>query len=314
VPVADEVGRLQRGQDRECLYFQSFAEKGHYAGRVEPTNTRQGIYAIAPSGALLASTNTRSAEALKAMLERALAAWNDLPREQRLLSSDPGALSSADRRLEARFPQGGAALRVTTRDLPSAAEPLPADHDWRRAAWNQDWMWLKPGEVLALAAPAPFPAVGATWNLDPSLPRRIARAHLVDFVRGQTSPYRDEDIERAELRATLVQLEGGVARLLLEGSSRSQARGRWKVEGQGPSDAEQTRGVEATWLGQARWHVAEARLLSLELLAVGSRWGATQYNGRADDPGPAPIGFHFEWTELAPHQRVAPAHLWSYGW
>ena len=57
------------GQTRREL-----AEQGHYAGRTRPTNTRQGIYAAAPSGVLLASVNTRSAERMAAMLEEALAA------------------------------------------------------------------------------------------------------------------------------------------------------------------------------------------------------------------------------------------------
>lgn len=31
-----------------------------------------------------------------------------------------------------------------------------------------------------------------------------------------------------------------------------------------------------------------------DMIAVGSRWGATTYNFRFDDLGPAPIGFAFE--------------------
>lgn len=314
VPVADEVGRLQRGEDRECRYFQSFAESGHYGGRTEPSNTRQGIYAVAPSGAFLASINTRSPGAMADMLERALAAWEALPREQRLLPGDPASERGASRRYEARFPAGGAALRVTTRDLPrEGAGPGPS-RDWRRAAWNVDWAWLKPEEVLALCAPDPAPAVGDTWQLAPALPRRLARAQLVDFVRGQTPAFRDEDVERAELRVTLEAIEGGVAHLRLEGASRAEARGRWRIDGFEHTAEDQTRGFELTWLGRARWHLAERRLEALELVASGSRWGATQFNGRADDLGPAPIAFHFEWLDLPAEDLVAPAQIWSYGW
>ena len=37
IPVADEVHRLQTGEDRECRLFQKIAEQGHYAGRTQPT-------------------------------------------------------------------------------------------------------------------------------------------------------------------------------------------------------------------------------------------------------------------------------------
>ena len=62
VAVADEVGRLQRGTDAESKLFQGFCEQGHYGGRTQPTNTRQGIYAIAPSGRFLASINSTNPE------------------------------------------------------------------------------------------------------------------------------------------------------------------------------------------------------------------------------------------------------------
>lgn len=314
VPVADEVGRLQRGEDRECRFFQSFAEQGHYGGRTEPSNTRQGIYAVAPSGVFLGSINTRSATQVAEMLERALVVWDTLPREHRLLPSDPALEREATRRYEARFPAGGVALRVTARDLPRAEPPAARRGDWRPAAWNEDWAWLRPSEVRALCAPEPLPEPGATWTVPGDLARRIARAQLVDFVRGQTVAYRDEEIEHAELRATLERVEDGVLHLRLAGSSRTRAVGRWRTAGFERSEEDQVRGLELDWIGHARYALSSARLEELELICVGARSGATQFNGRDDDPGPAPIGFHFELVELEPQQLVAPAQIWSYRW
>lgn len=314
VPVADEVGRLQRGEDLECRFFQAFAEQGHYGGRSEPSDTRQGIYAITPSGKLLASINTRSSGQVADMLVRALAAFAELPREERLLQTDPALRHDENKRYEARFPAGGVALRVTTRDLPRAEPEASRRNDWRPLAWNTDWAWLKREEVLALCAPEPEPALGSTWTLSADLPRRIARAQLVDIVRGQTGAFRDAEVERAELRVTLESLQDGVAHLRLEGSSRTQAVGRWKVAGFERADEDQTRGLDLVWLGHARWDRDAQRLLELELLCAGTRWGATQFNGREDDLGPAPIAFHLEHTDLRPEQLVAPAQLWSYGW
>ncbi len=117
VPVADEVGRLQRGKDPECLHFQEMAEHGHYKGRKRPTGTRQGMYATAPSGEFLASVNTRSPERVAKMLRTALARWKELPREKRLLAEDPKAKKSEVKRLESRYPEDGLVLQVNSRDL-----------------------------------------------------------------------------------------------------------------------------------------------------------------------------------------------------
>ena len=72
----------------ECDLFRIIAEQGHYAGRTEPTDTRQGIYALAPSGELLASVNTRSSHEMASMLTRALQAWDELPESARYLPTE----------------------------------------------------------------------------------------------------------------------------------------------------------------------------------------------------------------------------------
>ena len=94
MPAADDVGRLQRDQDEDCKLFQKLAEQGHYAGRTVPSTTRQGIYAAAPSGVLLASINTREPHDVARMLERALERWKELGRDERL----PTTLSTASPR------------------------------------------------------------------------------------------------------------------------------------------------------------------------------------------------------------------------
>jgi hypothetical protein len=58
VACADEVHALHRGKGDVDRLFQQVAEQGHYAGRTTPTDTRQGIYAFAPSGAFLGSMNS----------------------------------------------------------------------------------------------------------------------------------------------------------------------------------------------------------------------------------------------------------------
>jgi hypothetical protein len=92
--------------------------------------------------------------------------------------------------------------------------------------------------------------------------------------------------------------------------------GRWPVEGFADMNApsEQRRSVETRLIGRAAYDVAKARFVAFEMVAAGSRSGATQYNARADDLGPAPIGFVFTLAGDDPADRVAPAFFWGYGW
>ncbi|MCA9320039.1 MAG: hypothetical protein KDB53_04855, partial [Planctomycetes bacterium] len=110
VPVADEVHRLQTGKDADCRLFQKISEQGHYAGRTRPSSTRQGTYAAAPSGVLLASINSRHPEAMAEMLERALNRWNELSEAERY-GDDLSALESVWR-WERNYPEDGLVLRV----------------------------------------------------------------------------------------------------------------------------------------------------------------------------------------------------------
>ena len=145
VPVADEVHRLQTGKDPECRLFQKIAEKGHYAGRTRPTKTRQGIYAAAPSGHFLASINSNDPMRVKAMLERALVAWKELPEADRYLEKP---LSDRSREIwradERKRPEDGLVLRVYSRDVDRGENPTK---DWRGQAWNLDIAWLRAEDV-----------------------------------------------------------------------------------------------------------------------------------------------------------------------
>jgi hypothetical protein len=314
VPAADEVGRLQRGQDDECQRFQVLAEQGHYAGRTQPSNTRQGIYAAAPSGKLLASINTRDPAAMAAMLRRALEAWEALPREERL---GPELPAVAPPRWESRYPANGLVLRSVVRDV--EREELP--DDWRAEAWNQDFAWFTAEEALALL---PEPKVGAERVWPAELARRLARCHLVDSVRGQTPAFQRHEVELAEIRSRVVRVTPERMELELLGSARTVARGRWPVGNFADQDTplEQERGFACELLGRAsyefpfrgRFRPFGRGFESFELVAVGTRLGGTQFNARGDDLAPAPMGVSFTLAGASPAERVAPALIWDYGW
>jgi len=305
VPVADEVGQLQRSQGPEGELFRQVAEQGHYAGRTRPTNTRQGIYALTADGQFLASVNTRSGDEALAMLERALAAWRALPREER---APGGAPSQPERRFRSLYPHDGLVLEVLSRDLPREDAP----DDWRAAASNRDWAWFRREEVLGLLPDELTPGAEQAWP--GGLVRRLARLHLVDNVRGQVRAFAQEDVEQAELTTVVRAVQAGRVEVELSGRVRLRARGSWAVDGYRDMDrpGEQERGLELTLLGRGTFDRAKERFSAFELVAAGERWGGSQYNARGDDLAPTPIGFVLR--RAAGTTRVEPASFWEYGW
>lgn len=306
VPAADEVWSLQHGQGVESKLFRTIAEQGHYAGRSKPSNTRQGIYAAAPSGALLASINSRDAGEVAGMLERALERWRELEPAERRLAELPAADAQG---WETRYPEDGLVLRVVTRDV--ERETLPKG--WRATAWNQDYAWFTRDEVSSLV---PSARVGAERDWPTALASRLARCHFLDDVRGQVIPYEADEVERAQLESKVTAVDGERLELALRGRTHTSAKGRWPVNGFEDSrePAQQTRGFEAELVGRATFDRGAGRFTRFELVAVGTRWGGTQFNGRGDDLEPAPMGVSLSLAGTTPAERVVPAQVKEYGW
>jgi len=298
------------GKDPECLLAQKVFEQGHNAGRTQPSNTRQGIYAAAPSGFLLASINTNDPVAMAGMLRRALDKWNAMTPFERKSSEDVTAQTKEVRRPEALYPEDGLALRVFSRDLPR--ENLPKD--WRGSAWNQDYAWFRRSEVRSML---PMTLTrGQVQRVPDTLIRRLVRFNFVDNVRGQTPPLMDKDIVRAELNAEIVGASGGSVDVVFRGRSRTEAAGKWAVAGYRDmnSPSEQRLYIDLELYGRAKFSTTTEQFTSFEMAALGTRYGATQYNGRTDDIGPAPIGYALVKAAKTSAERVAPAHYYAYGW
>jgi hypothetical protein len=104
-------------------------------------------------------------------------------------------------------------------------------------------------------------------------------------------------------------VDAGVVSLRLDGQTRAAAEGNWAIGGLrgGRAGSPQKRGFEANLLGKATYDQKRQRFLTFELVAVGSRWGATQFNVRRDDLGPAPMGVFLTLAGEGPSERVAPA-------
>lgn len=297
--ATDEVWRLHHLKDPECKLFQEFMDEGIYAGR--GGSTRQGIFAVAPSGVLLADVNTTRVGPMRAMLKKALQAWEALPRSERLLPFDPETRRKEIKRTESRFPQGGVALRAYVRDLPR--KDLPKD--WRSTAWNVDYAWFRPGELEGVMPARVKKKAKRSWPQP--LVDRLARVHLLDYVRGQTTPHDKEHVREASLVTEVLKVKKKAVELRFSGEIKISS-GPWSDRPDGTA----TRGVRVQLLGEAVYDRRAKRYSRFDLVAIGVRWGRTQFNFRQDDLAPSPIGWVFT---LAPKgERVAPAHFGAYGW
>lgn len=294
VPAADEVYRLQNlktGTDPECRLFQKFAELGHYR---RPGSSRQGTYCVSPSGVLLGSANSNDPKRIADLLEKSLAKWDTLKREERLLPTDPRKQLAEIKRPERHYPEGGLVLNVSSRDMPRAGgKANPGRANWRELAWNQDFAWFTKAEARQFV-PAEAKA-GTKQDLPHPLLLRIACAHLIDNVRGQTSPFGEDQVKKGQLTTEVMSVDGAVVSLRIEGETRA------------VMDGPREHGLDMRLLGRATFDLDKGHFLTFELVAVGSRWGGTQFNGRRGDPDAAPIGILFTLAADTPCERVAPA-------
>jgi hypothetical protein len=247
------------------------------------------------------------------MLRRALERWDALPEAERAgtPSLDGGPLDARRVwRWERLRPDDGLVLRVYVRDVERV--DAPGADDWRAEAWNLDHAWFRREEVLALVPAAD--EVGARVAWPDALAARLACLHLVDSVRGQVPAFEPGEVQRAELQSVVTAADGPRVELALSGATRTEARGTWPVDGFSDAPGEHTRGFEAELAGRASFDRDSGRFTDFELVAVGTRWGGTRFNGRGDDLDPAPMGVSFTLAGDDPADRVAPALAWRYGW
>jgi hypothetical protein len=306
IPVGDDSGLLWGGDanDPERALFKKIKNEGRYGKDPHPdahgVGNDQGYYALTPSGIFLASSPATDAAGVVKMLKEALAKWQKLPKEQRLSAKAPEANPAGRRRAEQNYPSDGLVLSVNLRDLPR--KELSKDAKTYQWTWNQDYAWYTKDEAGGWV-PATF-TKGATHPVADAIVRRLARTTFADNVRSITPPFADGEVEKARLTATVMALDRDVAVLRYEGETRTSASGTWAV-GQEPA-SKQTRGFDAKLLGKATYNIKEGKFTSFALVALGTRWGGTVYNGRTDDLAPAPMGITLTLAGNTPAERVAP--------
>lgn len=278
VPAADDVNVIlsQRGPEQAALW-KKIGAQGHYQ------RPGQGIYALTPSGKLLASTNQRDAKAAAETLRKGLAMWESMKREERMMIGRPSPEPEGPSRL---YPKGGLVLQAFYRDLPRKDGQVPG---FWAGMWNQDFAWFTRDEARSLVPDSKAP--GTRKAAPEKLARRLAKYHLVDHVRGGTRPFSDAAVKNVAITFQVIRAEGDTLRLRIEGSSLADEKG--------------VCGYDARLQGLAAWDLKKEMFTSFQLLATGQRWGDnTLDNDRRDDPGPHPMGIAFQLAEGS--DRVPP--------
>jgi hypothetical protein len=300
IAVAENSSALERQQDEKGVFFRQIAEQGHYGGRTYPTTTRQGSYAFTAAGRFLDSINTRDPAGMAAMLRSALSRWvaPDVAVAPSAGAAEPlPVVDPVDR----DYPAAGLVLEAVARDLPRDVDTRP--DDWRKIAWNFDYVWLTREEARALVPE--LCQIGQQREAPWSVVRRLARFHLRDFVRGEPFSWPEEAVRHGALTTEIAGIAGEKIHLVLRGQVRLEYEAHWVR----PEDGEERRypcGYDCTLYGEATWDDARQRFVACDLVASGPRWGANQYNNRDDDLGPAPLGIAFRLAGDTPREHTPP--------
>ena len=308
IPLAENCSPLQTQQDAKGEFFRLVAEQGHYGGRTVPSATRQGQYAFTADGQLLSSINTRAADRMRDMMSQALDRWTTLSQPTAPSTGDPDAYER-DPRHPDLYPADGLVLKQTLRDLPRpAGHPIP---QVRPEAINFDYAWFTKDDVQ-LFLPDRM-EVGARRQLPRAIARRLARFHLLDSVRGETPPWRDENVTHAQLTTEITNVNGSQIHLRLTGAVLNQQQGTWAVRPFRQKWDNLTRGYDCALHGELIYDTSSGRFTQFELLAIGDRWGGTEHNNRQEDQLSSPMGIAFQLAGDTPADRTPPhANLWDY--
>ena len=299
IPVADNCTFTQIQRDAEGEFFRKVAEQGHYSGRTKPTGTRQGLYACTSEGELLASINTTRVEHVLSMLNKALKKWNEMNP-----TTDVPASYEKDRNFNRSFPEGALILRETMRDIPRKDKSSDEVQIWKH---NFDHLWIRKEEAQALIPDNP--KAGMEYEAPKELVRRIAQYHLVDQVRGEAPPWHDNHVQKAGLTLRVESVNENALTIRLEGHALLEADPTGQTNPYSGFKIDMKRGMDATIKGVIRYNRKTNAFEQFDMVAAASRWGATTYNFRQNDLGPAPIGFAFELIPSEPRNQTPPKFL-----
>ena len=296
---------MQRGTDPECRFFQYFADQGHYQ---EPGTSRQGIYAVAPSGKLLGSVNNLDPKVVRELLVDAIKQWDRIEEEEKHMP--PESELAPTHRWEHSYPENGLTLRSYSRDLPADGN-VSAEPSLR---WNRDHTWFTAEELRMWLPEDPKP--GAVHSVPQLLVDRLTRFHIVDHVNGQTLPFHSSEVADSKLTITITQVDGPTVSFEVHGETIGNTDGTWRMD---PATEfanlaptrKRPHGLRTRVWGDGTFDAETRAFTRFDMVALGVRWGGTRFNGRRRRANDSPIGFAFELAPDTPAGKIAPAFAGS---
>ncbi len=301
--MVDNVSHSQVRQDAHGEFFRKIAEQGHYRGRSVPTDTRQGLYTATADGRLLVSVNSTQTGRIQRLLNDAMRIWRKTSAAERSPNFKQAIVS--DPRYSNTPPEGGLFLRSMTRDLPRDAKAKPTD----LAANNVDHVWIKREEMLAMVPDAP--KVGQLVPMPKVVAERLVRFHMVDTVRGETSPFNEDDIKVVSVGLKVMKVTAESIKFVVYGRSSTDKSATQRTNPYSGFKITKNMGTDLVWSGAVVFDRKQNQFSRFDLLATGERWGASLYNFREKDLSPAPIGFAFQVIENIA-DAPTPPHFHAY--
>ncbi len=278
VTVADEAYYLypENPQHRQQalsrpdhVFFKRFGES--VPPRMWNPGTKQGIYMMGPDAEYLEARFAASDDPndIRQRMMRALDKWETLKQEKGYANKPIPPKPWAP-------PQGVSGeliLRANIRDLPrgpgdkSGARrheiaPTGMWMDFVKWAWNENWFGVPRSSAL-------IPKSTNWESVDETLIKSFAQKILVDNVRGQAQEWSATEIKTATV--SMRKLD----------DSNFEYTGSFSMAGG-------ARGYDATLYGKAKW--VSNQFESFDWVVMGMRRGASRFNQRENDPGPAPMG------------------------
>ena len=243
VPVAIDQWYQRRQKDTEGEFYRKVAGQGP---RSDFNATTQGRYACSPDGKLLGYNNNRGPERVRAMMKKALEAFNPEG-----VAFHPITLEQPDPQfLATRVPKDALVIRVTSK----VTDGYEKAEDWTRAfqeSLGRDNLVFTANETSQLAD-----VIRSGGTIPQKLAKRIARFHLVDNTRGEPEWWRPEEVKKVELTI----------------DSDGQFQGSAHME-----TTDGKRGYVAALGGIAKAN--ETKIEQFDLVAEGKAWGRGRYTG-----------------------------------
>lgn len=287
VTVADEVYGLypenpvhfQWLKDKPAHeFFKKFGEampKGDWNEK----GTKQGLYMIGPDGEYLEGKFAANGfpDDILQRLQRALQRWQVLRKEKRYANKPVPKVATT---LPARVDGKEFVLRVHSRDLPReedsqcgrrfdpAVDDARGFSDFTKWAWNENWLAVDRWQALV-------PEGKQEQPVDAAFVTHLAREMLIDNVRGQAGTWPKQAVRTATM-SMQGKRQGAVTKVTYRGETTL-------------DDGERTMNLRLYGVGE--YDHKKRDLSELRLVALGQRSGQHAFNRRAEDLGPAPIGF-----------------------